>query len=317
MIYRLATIFAAYILDLLIGDPQHNWHPVRIIGRLIAKLETILNNCRLNKKFAGFLLVLLVVGITAISVAAMLKLSRLIHPAFYFIVCVLLIYFALAAKSLAQEANKVYEAIKEGDIARARKSLSMIVARDTERLDEPEIIRATVETVAESTMDGIISPLFYAFLGGPVLVWVYKAINTLDSMVGYKNQRFARFGMLSAKIDGFANFIPSKITCLAILSAGLCCGKFKSICGQWVAKYFLKGERYNSEATEAVMASVLGVRLGGVNFYNSLAVQKNLIGENFYPLEIKHIREGIKIAYLSSGLCVAIGTLFICLIGRR
>lgn len=317
MTYRLAAIFAAYLLDLAIGDPQYSWHPVRIIGRLIAKLEITLNNRRLNKKFAGFLLVLLVVGITALCVAAMLKLSRLIHPAFYFIVYVLLVYFALATKSLAQEASNVYQAIKKGDMAQARKNLSMIVARDTEGLNEPEIIRATVETVAESTMDGIISPLLYSFLGGPVLVWVYKAINTLDSMVGYKNERFASFGMPSAKIDGLANFIPSKITCLAILIAGFCCGKFRLSGAGWLAKYFLKGEQYNSEATEAVMASALGVRLGGVNLYNSVAVPKSLIGENFYSLKPEHIGESIIIAYVSSGLCVAIGAIFICLMGRR
>lgn len=300
-------ILLAYLLDLIIGDPQFSWHPVRIIGRLIAKLEIVLNNDRLNNKFAGFLLVLLVVSTTVICVSVILKLSRLIHPAFYFIISSLLVYFALAVKSLAKEANKVYQALITGDIAQARKNLSLLVARDTEKLDEPQVIRATVETVAESTMDGIISPLFYAFLGGPVLVWAYKAINTLDSMVGYRNERFASFGRVSAEVDGIANFIPAKITCVTILIGGWLYGKFRASSGQWTLRYAFKGKRYNSESTEAVMAASLGIQLGGLNFYNSIPVQKTLIGDGVYPLNIKHIKESIKITYISSILFMVIG----------
>lgn len=316
MSYRLEAIVAAYILDLIIGDPYWSWHPVRLIGRLIGRLETILNNEKLNKKFSGFILVILIVSVTALSVFAILRLGRSIHPFFYFIVYTLLIYFALSVKSLATEANKVYRALAKNEIVQARKNLSMIVARDTQDLNEPQIIRATVETVAESTMDGIVSPLFYAFLGGPVLVWIYKAVNTLDSMVGYKNERFVNFGRASAILDGILNFIPAKIASFVILIASYCCGKYNKVSGIQTLKYFLKGHRYNSETTEAVMASALGVSLGGVNFYNSVAVEKNLLGKNIFPLERQHIKDSVKIAYVSSVLFMVLGLSFIWLIER-
>lgn len=335
------AICAAYLSDLILGDPQFSWHPVRIMGKMIEKLEKVLNTGKVNevprakalgllernterqffilapkgkvfwprmyKKFSGVLLVILVAGITALCVLGLLKLSRLISPVFHFIIYTVLIYFAIAVKSLAKEANKVHAALGEGDILKARKNLSMIVARDTRQLDEPEVIRATVETVAESTMDGIISPLFYAFLGGPVLAWGFKAVNTLDSMVGYKNERYADFGWAAAKIDAILNLIPSKIACFAILAAGFCCQKFKGSPLRCMAKYFFKGHGCNSESTEAVMASLLGIQLGGVNYYNSVAVEKKIIGENLYPLKINRIKESIKIAYVASGLSVAAG----------
>ncbi|MFA4889724.1 MAG: adenosylcobinamide-phosphate synthase CbiB, partial [Candidatus Omnitrophota bacterium] len=199
MNYELLIIPLAYILDLVFGDPQWHWHPVRLIGRLIERLENKLNTDKMNKIFCGAVLVILVVGSTVFGVGGMLRLARLIHPFLFYIVSTLLIYFSLSIRSLAVEAVKIYKNLKSGDIQKARDNLSLIVGRDTKKLNEQEIIRATVEAVAESTMDGIIAPLFYAFLGGPVIVWVYKAINTLDSMVGYRNERFKEFGYVSAK----------------------------------------------------------------------------------------------------------------------
>lgn len=316
MAFKLTAIFTAYLLDLIIGDPNFAWHPVRIIGKLIVRLEKILNNGRSNSKSSGLLLVILVVSLSVTSVLGLLRLSALIHPAFHFIIYTLLIYFSICVKCLAKEAGSVYNALNKNDLPLARKKLSMIVARDSGNLDEPQIIRATVETVAESTMDGIISPLFYAFLGGPVLAWVYKAVNTLDSMVGYKNDRFLKFGAPSAILDGIFNYIPSKITCFAILAASYCCAKFHKGSWQIIFKYLFKGKDYNSEATEAVMASALGVQLGGLNFYDSVVVEKNLIGKNIYPLKKEHIRESITIAYASSALFMAFGILFINLIPR-
>ncbi len=317
MNYKLSTIFIAYLLDLIFGDPQWAWHPTRIIGRLIGKLEKRLNVDNINKKFSGTILVILVISITIFCIWGILRLTKLIHPVLYYLISVLLIYFALSIKSLSLEANKVYQALRINDVAQAREDLSMIVARDTDRLNEPEIIRATVETVAESSMDGIVAPLFYAFLGGPILVWVYKAINTLDSMVGYRSERFVDFGRLAAKIDGWVNFIPAKLTCLVIFISSWCCRKNWRNSVRWVSRYFIKSPRDNSEATEATMAGALGVQLGGLNFYNSVPVQKNIIGENLYPLDIRHIKESINIAYVSSGVFMVIGITFIWLIGRR
>jgi adenosylcobinamide-phosphate synthase len=314
--YNLSSILVAYLLDLIMGDPQWPGHPTRIIGRLIGRLEQRLNVDSINKKIAGFILVILVVGATVLSVWSILKLAKLIHPISYYIASVLLIYFALSVKSLGLEAYKVYAALRKQDIKEARKNLSMIVARDTHKLAEPEIIRATVETVAESTMDGIIAPLFYTFLGGPVLVWTYKAINTLDSMIGYRSERFIEFGRSAAQIDAIVNFIPAKITSLLIFICGLCYSRNWSTLSRWTARYLLKGPQENSEATEATLAAVLGVQLGGLNFYNSVPMQKTLIGDNLYPLDIKHIKDGIRVAFTSSVLFMALATFLFWLVER-
>ncbi len=317
MEHRLTIIFISYLLDLIFGDPTWAWHPTRIIGGLIKRLEKLLNTSNINKIFAGSILVILVVGITIICVWVSLKLAMAIHPVFYFSFSVLFIYFAISMKDLGLEAGKVQNALLGKDIQQARHNLSMIAGRDTEGLSESEVIRATVETVSESTMDGIIAPIFYAFLGGPVLVWAYKAINTLDSMVGYRNERFIDFGKASAKLDALANLIPAKITSFLIFISGWGYRKEWFNSNRWVVRYFLKGTRYNSEATEAAMAGVLGVQLGGLNFYDSVPMQKELIGDNLYPLEMKHIKKSIKISYISSALFVGIGMLILWIMGGR
>lgn len=312
-----SSIIAGYALDLIFGDPQWQWHPVRFIGRFTEKLEAKLNTDKINRIFAGVILVILVVGLTVFCMFGILKLSKLVHPIFYFITSTLLIYFVLSIKSLAVEAGKVKEALRCKNIQEARRYLSMIVGRDTDKLDEPEIIKATVETVAESAMDGIIAPLFYAFLGGPVLAWGYKAINTLDSVVGYRSERFIGFGKAAAKLDGAANFIPARITCFLISISSLFYGKdwFSSI--KWGFKYFFKRAEKNSEATEAAMAGALRIQLGGLNFYNFIPISKPLIGEAARPLEIKRIQESIRIAYLCSFLFLLTGLFLFYLTGGR
>ncbi len=307
MSYELLIIPLAYLLDLVFGDPQWHWHPVRLIGRLIEKLEDKLNTQNMPKKFCGAVLVILVVGATTFCVWGALRLAKFIHPFFYYGASLLFIYFSLSIKSLAIEAGKVYKDLKSGDIQKARDDLSMIVGRDTKGLDEPEIIRASVETVAESTMDGIVAPLVYAFLGGPVFVWAYKAINTLDSMVGYRNERFIKFGRVSALLDGAMNFIPAKITCFLISISSFCYGKDWLNSLKQGSKYLFQGPKINSESTEAAMAGSLKIRLGGVNFYSSAPIYKPFIGEDFQPLAIEHIRESIRIAYISSALMLISG----------
>lgn len=317
MNYQLSTILIAYLLDLILGDPQWQWHPVRLIGRLINRLESKLNINKFNRKFSGVLLVIVVVGLTVFCIWGILKLANFIHPIFYYILCTLSIYFALSVKALAVEANKVEVALMNKNIEEARNNLSLIVGRDTESLDEPGIVRATIETVAESIMDGIVAPMFYCFLGGPILVWVYKAVNTLDSMVGYRSANLKEFGLASAKIDGLMNFIPAKITSFLISLSSLCYRKYIFNSIKWGYRYFFKGPEYNSQLTEAAMAGVLGVQLGGINFYKSIPALKSLIGENLQPLEIKYIQESTKISYLCSALMMLLGISLMVTIGRR
>lgn len=307
MNYNLSAIFIAYLLDLILGDPQWQGHPVRVIGRLITRLEKKLNAPLGNKIFSGVILVLISAGAAFTVVWGSLRLAGLIHPFFHFLLLLLFIYFGLSVKDLAVEANRVKLALEREDISRARKNLSLIVGRDTDKLDEPEIVRAAVETVGESIMDGIVAPLCYCFLGGPALMWLYKTVNTLDSMVGYRSERFTEFGKAAAKLDGILNFIPARITSFLIGIAGLCCGKDKFGALRWGFRYFFKAPEFNSQIAESAMAGALGVKLGGINFYNSIAVSKPFMGSNLYPLEIKHIQESVKISYLCSALAVISG----------
>ncbi|MFH1190712.1 MAG: adenosylcobinamide-phosphate synthase CbiB [Candidatus Omnitrophota bacterium] len=307
MNYELLIVPIAYILDLVFGDPQWHWHPVRFIGKLIERLENKLNTGRMNKIFCGAVLVILTAGLTVFGVGSILKLAKLIHPFLFYFFSILFIYFSLSIRALAVEAVKICENLESGDIQKARNSLSMIVGRDTLGLNEQEVIRATVETVAESIMDGIIAPLFYVFLGGPVIAWVYKSINTLDSMVGYRNERFKEFGYVSAKLDGWLNFIPSKITCFLISVSIFCRGKRWLSSLKEVKRFLLSGPAANSDAVEASMAGGLGVQLGGTNFYNSVAVEKPFIGQAVESLNIKHIRQSVNIAYISSTLMLVLG----------
>lgn len=317
MNYKILTILCAYLLDLILGDPQWHWHPVRLVGRLIDWLEPRLNTDKFKRKFSGSLLVILTVGLTVFCIWAILKLTRFIHPIFYYILSTLFIYFAISVKALSLEADKVRVALMNKDIEGTRNNLSMIVGRDTDGLDEPEIIRATVETVAEGIMDGIVAPLFYCFLGGPVLMWAYKTINTLDSMVGYRSTRFVKFGWASARLDGLMNFIPARLTCFLVGFSSLCYRKNWLSSLKWGLRYFFQNTEFNSEMTEAAMAGALDVQLGGVNFYKTVPAFKPLIGNGLHPLDIKHIQESIKISYLCSVLVVLGGIYLMLATGRR
>lgn len=314
MSYYLFIIPAAYVLDLLLGDPQTIWHPVRLIGRLIEELEKRLNNEHYNRKIAGMVLVVLTTVTVMIAVWGLLRLSAMVHLYLFYGVSILLVYYSLSIRALADEAGKIRRNLENGDMDQARNDLSMIVGRDTQNLDEPEIIRATVETVAESTMDGIIAPLFYVFLGGPVLVWFYKTVNTLDSMVGYQNERFKEFGWASAKLDSLLNLIPAKITSFLINVSMFFYGKNWLNSMRWTAKYIFAGPASNGDTAEASMAGGLGVRLGGINFYDSQAVRKPFIGDAFEPLSIEHIHQSIVVSYASSIWMLVMGSI---VMGRR
>ena len=308
------SIIGGYVLDLFLGDPQWRWHPVRFLGRTIEKLEGKLNIDKFNKIIAGTILLILVVGVTVSCVWVILRLTRAIHTFFFFIVSTISIYFVLSVKALAVEARDVKRALEHKDIQMARQNLSMIVGRDTDKLGESEMVRATVETVAESIMDGIVGPLFYVFLGGPALAWAYKAINTLDSMVGYRSERYIRFGMPSAKLDALVNYIPARITCLLIGIASWPLRKdwFSSFrCG---LRYFFKGPAKNSEATEAAMAGALGIRLGGPCKYEGKLFNKPYLGENKMSVGPSSINEALKISFIVSFLMILMGVLLKCVL---
>ncbi|OXX83320.1 cobalamin biosynthesis protein, partial [Paraclostridium benzoelyticum] len=225
---------------------------------------------------------------------------------FYVIIASIILYTTLSTKCLADEAKKIYEVLKTGDIEKSRKQLSYIVGRDTTSLNENEIIRATVETVAENTVDGIISPMMYGFIGGPVLAMAYKAINTLDSMVGYKNEKYGDIGFASAKIDDIANFIPARITPFFMMIASFILG-FNSKKSIKIAMRDRKNHKSpNCAYAEGAVAGALEVQLGGTNMYFGEKVYKPTIGDKDRELEAEDILRTNKIMYLTSFIALVI-----------
>ncbi|WP_170075895.1 adenosylcobinamide-phosphate synthase CbiB [Paraclostridium dentum] len=298
----------AYLLDLVIGDPYSFPHPVRFIGNLIRFTEgkiRIIFKSKKQLKIGGFLLWTITVGFTALVTNLILNLLC-INNIFYVIIASIILYTTLSTKCLADEAKKIYEVLKTGDIEKSRKQLSYIVGRDTTSLNENEIIRATVETVAENTVDGIISPMMYGFIGGPVLAMAYKAINTLDSMVGYKNEKYGDIGFASAKIDDIANFIPARITPFFMMIASFILG-FNSKKSIKIAIRDRKNHKSpNCAYAEGAVAGALEVQLGGTNMYFGEKVYKPTIGDKDRELEAEDILRTNKIMYLTSFIALVI-----------
>ncbi|WP_025162092.1 adenosylcobinamide-phosphate synthase CbiB [Paraclostridium bifermentans] len=298
----------AYLLDLVIGDPYSFPHPVRFIGNLIRFTEgkiRIIFKSKKQLKIGGFLLWTITVGFTAL-VTNLIQNLLCINNIFYVIIASIILYTTLSTKCLADEAKKIYEVLKTGDIEKSRKQLSYIVGRDTTSLNENEIIRATVETVAENTVDGIISPMMYGFIGGPVLAMAYKAINTLDSMVGYKNEKYGDIGFASAKIDDIANFIPARITPFFMMIASFILG-FNSKKSIKIAMRDRKNHKSpNCAYAEGAVAGALEVQLGGTNMYFGEKVYKPTIGDKDRELEAEDILRTNKIMYLTSFIALVI-----------
>lgn len=301
---HLLALLIGFCLDLLLGDPHWAPHPVRAIGALIAGLEKGLR--RLFPKSpageltGGVVLVLLTLAIPTGLTVLLLWACRLVSPWLALAVESLLSYQLLATKSLAAESRKVYDALKTGDLDKARYAVSMIVGRDTASLDEAGVARAAVETVAENASDGVIAPLIFLAIGGAPLGMFYKAANTMDSMVGYKNDKYLYFGRAAAKFDDILNFFPARIAgvlmCLGSTAAGYD-GK-----NAWrVFKRDRKNHKSpNSAHTEAACAGALQLRLAGPNFYFGKLVEKPYIGDDQRPIEPLDILRSGRILYATA-----------------
>jgi len=300
------VLLAAVLLDLALGDPRWLPHPVAFIGRLVAALERILRRFVPNERAAG---VLLLGGTTGTAGGAAYLLLRAAHaaaPAAGFAAAVLLSYTCLAARSLHGESRLVATALERGDLEEARRYLSYIVGRDTASLNEGEIWRATVETVAENTSDGVIAPLVFLLLGGPVAGIVYKAVNTLDSMVGYRNERYLRFGWASARCDDLLNWVPARLTGFLMAIAA----PFAGLSGRGAWRIMRRDGRNhsspNSGIPEAAAAGALGVRLGGTNSYFGRPVEKPTIGDPCVSLSSAAYRGVVRLMYGAEFLLVAV-----------
>lgn len=298
-------IFAAYVLDLILGDPRWMPHPVRGIGWLIRTAEKYLRKNFRNLRIAGVLLAVFVIGAAYLAAKFIIWDFGLIHPGLKTIASIILIYFAISIKDMKGRAEKINEHLEKSDIEGAREQVSHIVGRDTRELDSEQIVRATVESVAESTVDGIISILFYAFVGGPVLVWVYKAINTLDSMIGHKNIYYREIGWFSARLDDIFNYIPARISAIIIPIASYTLRKGFLNSLKTVVADGNKNPSPNSGVPEAAFAGALRVQLGGLNYYGGIPVHKPYIGQSYNTLRRKHIKEAVELMYVSSAVTVA------------
>lgn len=310
MKYHILAFFFGFLLDLLLGDPYWLPHPIRLIGSLISGLEKKLLGGRTEKNHKkelkkGVLLVFLVLFIT-LSVSVILIVGTYnIHPYLGVLVETIMTYQILAAKCLKVESMKVYHCLQTEGLEAARKAVSMIVGRDTSVLDEEGVAKAAIETVAENTSDGVIAPMLYTALGGPILGFFYKAVNTMDSMVGYKNEKYLYFGRAAAKLDDLVNYLPSRISAYLMICAAFTGGKGYS--GRQAYKIYKRDNRKhaspNSAQTESVCAGALGIRLAGNASYFGKMVKKPFIGDSLRNVEYEDIKRVNKLMYLTAWLC--------------
>ena len=284
MIQHLIAITIAIVIDLIIGDPPSWPHPVKWIGTLIAWLDKRLNQGS-NRKRKGIMMLILVLLAVFVPVLFVSWVAYQIHPLVGIIVESILIATSIAHKSLKDAALEVYDPLQKEDYRNARLKLSYIVGRDTEQLGESEIVRGTVETVAENTSDGVTAPMFWAWIGGAPFALLYRAINTCDSMVGYKNDKYSEFGWASARMDDVANWIPSRLTGFIMLWANR--PQKTKVKKTWniLFRDAKKHPSPNSGWCEAAAAAILGVQLGGVNTYKGIISNRALMGDPLYQLE--------------------------------
>mgnify|MGYP002615762065 CR=1 FL=1 len=309
--YHLAAILAGYLLDLCLGDPHSMPHPVRAIGNLIVWLEKYLRPAgkkhatERGERRAGVLFVCLVLLVTGSVAGAILWISRLGGIWIQTVVEAVMTYYLLAARSLRDESMAVCRKLEAGEIEGARYAVSMIVGRDTKPLSEAGIARAAVETVAENTSDGVIAPMLYTAIGGPVIGFVYKAVNTMDSMLGYKNDKYMYFGRFAARLDDVVNFIPARISAYLMIAAAFIGGR--QFDGKNAYRIF-KRDRFNhaspnSAQTESVCAGALRVQLAGDAVYFGKLVKKKYIGDGLREIEYEDIKRANRLMYITAFLC--------------
>jgi adenosylcobinamide-phosphate synthase len=288
IVYHLIAITIAYFIDKLVGDPPHWPHPVRWIGSLISFFEKVLNHGK-RKRLKGVVMLLFVLLIVFLIVMVFVVISYRIHPIAGIIVESMIIATTIAQKSLKEASLDVYGPLEKGDLAGARMKLSYIVGRDTDSLNEGEIARGAIETVAENTSDGVTAPLFWALIGGAPLAMVYRATNTCDSMVGYVNERYKDFGWASAKWDDVMNWVPSRITGIMMLIGTKPMRLEYRIAWKILLRDAKKHPSPNSGWGEAAVAAILGIQLGGINYYKGILSNRAKMGEPLHPIQAGHI----------------------------
>ena len=298
------AVLVGFLIDCLLGDPAALPHPIVLIGKGIAALEKALRKrfpaTPEGERAAGRVLVVCMLLLSALIPAAVLWLCSLVSRWLFFAVCCVMSWQIFAAKCLKQEAEKVRAKLDAGDLPAARYQVSMLVGRDTAELTETQVAKAAIETVAENTSDGVIAPMFYLMIGGPVLGFVYKAINTMDSMLGYKNDKYINFGRCAAKVDDAANFLPARLSALGMIAAAALTG----FDGKNAARVWRRDRRKhaspNSAQTESVCAGALHIQLAGNAFYFGKLYEKPFIGDPDRPVEAADISRSCRLMYGTS-----------------
>ena len=315
MCYHIFAFIAGFVLDLLIGDPHFIPHPVRLIGSLISSLDKRLNcdagynssekKLNLIKYKRGMLLAFTVIFATFAMSVIIIVAAYSINLYAGVIAEAVMTWQILATKCLRVESMRVYDALKTDGVDAGRRAVSMIVGRDTSVLDAAGVTRAAVETIAENTSDGVIAPMLYTAIGGPVLGFVYKAVNTMDSMLGYKNDKYMYFGRFAARLDDVVNFIPARISAYLMIAAAFIGGR--QLDGKNAYRIF-KRDRFNhaspnSAQTESVCAGALRVQLAGDAVYFGKLVKKKYIGDGLREIEYEDIKRANRLMYITAFLC--------------
>ena len=308
--YTLLAILTGFVVDCFIGDPANLPHPVTLIGKTISffekTLRSIFPQTPRGEVAAGGVMVVLVVLLSGAVPFAILYFCAKLSPWLYFAVCALMCWQIVAAKCLKTEAEKVRACLARGDLPAARRQVGMLVGRNTENLTAEQVVKAAVETVAENTSDGVTAPLFWLALGGPTAGFIYKAINTMDSMVGYKNDKYLNFGRCAAKLDDAANYLPSRLTALCMIAAAALTGlNAKNAARVW-KRDRRKHASPNSGQTESVCAGALGVQLGGNAYYFGKLYEKASLGDPDRPVEPADITRTCRLMYGTSAILLAL-----------
>lgn len=282
-------LLAAVCLDLIAGDPRWLPHPVKLIGNAALRLEPVARVLVSNARIAGAATALVVLAMAGGCVWGLIFVASEINPLLGDVVSILLMYTGIAARDMVRHSSEVYAALRANALIAARQGVGMICGRDTDALDTAGVAKAVVESVAENLVDGVTAPLFYAVIGGPVGIMVYKAVNTLDSTFGYKNERYRDFGWLSAKLDDVANFVPARLTAVLVPIAARLLGERSSGAFTIFLRDRGKHPSPNAGQTEAAVAGALGVQLGGLSYYNGQPSNKPALGDPLEAIEPAHI----------------------------
>ena len=312
MIMSLAACIAGFFLDFIFGDPVWLYHPVRLIGKGISFGERQLRKlCSRNESgrglvAAGAILWVCIAGLSFLIPLGVLVLAQKIHPVLRFVLETFWCYQIIAARCLCKESGKVYDRLKAEDLPGARRAVSMIVGRDTENLSTEGVTKAAVETVAENTSDGVTAPLIYMLIGGAPLGFLYKAVNTMDSMLGYKNDKYLYFGRIPARMDDIFNYIPARVTALFMIAASFLCGLDGKNAWRIYKRDRRKHASPNAAQTEAVCAGALRVRLAGDAVYFGKVYKKEFIGDALRPIQPEDIRRTGRLMYVTAFLLLIV-----------